>query len=170
MNGKDYVMKSDIQLEAVTSMDDVGSSDHLIVLANASGDKARGSTNEIGGKTIHVASSDYPEKGTMSGLVGWSNTRTTVHEVGHAAGLEHFKGFGMGNIMKQGGSGTSFNSEQMGTMYKNRGSINRGSNSLSNPYTGQKSPNPSIINYNINIRGYERAHINNVGLRTRWTN
>jgi hypothetical protein len=163
IGNKEYTMASDIKLEAVSSMDEVGSSDHLIVLAHATGKGARGPTNEIGGKTIHVASSDYPEKGTVSGLFGLSNTRSLVHEVGHTAGLSHFTGFGSDNLMKQKVGGTDLSPGQLKSMFNHRGAINKGSNSTTNPYTGQRSPNSTIFDRNTRAIG----SITNVGLRTK---
>ena len=58
-------------------MDDVGDSDHLIVLANASGKEgtARGAANQIGGKVMHVDANDYPTNGGFSGFFGLSDKK-----------------------------------------------------------------------------------------------
>ena len=57
--GQTYTLQTDVQLDAVSSMDDVMDSDHLFVLRDADGQSARGAVNMIGGKVINLASSDY---------------------------------------------------------------------------------------------------------------
>jgi hypothetical protein len=147
-----YTMQTDVQLESVSSMDDVAGSDHLFVLADADGKSGRGVTNEIGGKVITLASSDYDN---------WfsNNTRSAVHEFGHAAGLVHpinresnFDKY-WHNLMIQGGSGTRVLPQQRAAMWQNRNSINRGTNSLFGkpyPYFHPYGKNgPAIPTYKV---------------------
>ena len=145
VNGKKVALSTNVQLSKANSMDDVGDSDHLIVLANASGKEgtARGAANQIGGRVMHVDANDYPTNGGFSGFFGLSNTRTTVHEFGHLAGLEHNNGFW--NLMKQGASGDYLGNNQLQDSFNRRGSLNKGVNSLKVPITGQKVPNNRLI-------------------------
>ena len=105
VDGKEVSLNTNVQLSEATSLDQVEKSDHLVVLADATGEAgtARGASSQIGGKVTHVDASDFPTKGGLSGFFGLSNTRTTVHEFGHLAGLEHNNGFW--NLMKQGATG-----------------------------------------------------------------
>jgi hypothetical protein len=165
INGETYELQTDIQLEEATSMDDVEKSDHLVVLANGK-DKpgnARGATSMQGGKVIHLYSGDYPSNSWYS--PGFSNTRTAVHEFGHAAGLTHTNK--RWNLMVQGGSGTNVTSGQRNNMIGGRNNINRGPNSVTNPYTGKSYPYPYLHYYNKKRGRYEKAHINSVGLSTK---
>jgi len=138
-------------------MDDVSESDHLVVLADSKGEKgtARGTTNAIGGKTIHLYSKDFPKQGLSLGL---SKTRTAVHEFGHAAGLEHTSS--KKNLMVQRGTGSRVTSGQLGYMVRNRNNINKGSNYIINRITGKKSPYP-YLHYRREV-----SHINRAGLNT----
>jgi RHS repeat-associated protein len=161
IDGKKYKMNTSIDLQIAESMDDVAASDHLIILADATGEPgtARGAAN-IGGKTIFADANDFPEKGTLSGLLGWSNTRTVLHEFGHSAGLEHGSG-----LMRQGGLGTSLSSNQLQSIYDGRRSLNTGNN-YQTDFLGRKRPD---INLQY-LDGKGRVHrgtINNVGLSLR---
>ena len=51
--GQTYTLQTDVQLDAVSSMDDVMDSDHLFVLRDADGQSARGAVNMIGGKVLN---------------------------------------------------------------------------------------------------------------------
>lgn len=161
--GKTYEFTTDIQLEEAKSMDDVEDSDHLVVLANGKEEPgyARGATSMDGGKVIHAYSGDYPSNAWYS--PGWSTTKTVVHEFGHAAGLKHTSS----GLMKQGGSSESVSSKQLKSMLGARTSINKGPNTITNPYTGKKSPYPYLHYYNAKLKRYERAHVNSVGLTTK---
>ena len=48
--GQTYTLQTDVQLDAVSSMDDVMDSDHLFVLRNADGQSVRGAVCMMGGK------------------------------------------------------------------------------------------------------------------------
>ena len=156
-NGETFELNTEVELSEAKSMDDVNESDHLVVLADGKGEKgtARGTTNMIGGKTIHLYSKDYPKQGSSLGL---SKTRTAVHEFGHAAGLEHT--FSRKNLMVQRGTGSRVSSGQIGYMVRNRNNINRGSNYYFNRFTGKKSPYP-YLHYRREV-----SHINQAGLNT----
>ena len=157
-----YELKTDIQLEAAESMDDVKDSDHLIVFADGSGDEGttRGASNEIGGKVIYLYSGDYPTNSWYS--PGWSYTRSFLHEFGHTAGLEH--NYGFRNLMKQRGAGTTITSEQRGTMYG--ATVNRGSNSYK-LLNGERVPNPILKYYDPQKRGIVRVNVRDVGLNVK---
>ncbi len=157
-NGETFEFNTEVELSEAKSMDDVSESDHLVVFADSKGEKgtARGTTNMIGGKTIHLYSDDYPKQGLS---FGWSKTRTAVHEFGHAAGLEHRNT--KYNIMVQRGKWSNVSSNQLGFMVRNRNSINKGNNYIINRITGEKSPYPFL-----HYRG-EKVHINQAGLSTK---
>lgn len=142
-DGEEYTFKTDIKLEATQSMDEVNESDHLFVFADHDGKgPARGTVNQIGGKTMFLFGEDFPTKGGLSGLFGWSSTRTAEHEFGHMAGLEHEGGFM--NLMISGGSGWNLNSNQLKSVVAGRNSINRGNNYIKDPLTGRKYPNTQL--------------------------
>lgn len=161
IKGSDVEFNTDVQLEKTNSMDDVDKSDHLFVLANGTAEegKARGTTNEIGGKVMHLYSGDYPTNSWYS--PGWSNTRSAVHEFGHAAGLKHSSY--RNDLMRRANSGSNINSMQRLNMYRNRNSVNKGFNSVT-LHNGRKIPNPSMRAYNSKTHRYEKGHINNFGL------
>ena len=76
VNGKTYTMKTDVQITAVTSMDDVSSSDHLFVLSDRieSADIAgRAATNEIGGKVMSVWSGDFADNDWLGNNLSYNN-------------------------------------------------------------------------------------------------
>ena len=157
INGTTYTLKTDVQLETAESMDDVVGSDHLFVLADADGKSARGATNENGGKVMTIASSDYANDNWFSNTFSSNNTRSAVHEFGHAAGLQHVSGFSNTfNLMKQSGLGSSISPSQRTTMINSWNKINRGSNSyLGQPYpfvhdpkTGQVYKASDLLNWN----------------------
>ncbi|GHU89921.1 hypothetical protein FACS1894155_07600 [Bacteroidia bacterium] len=131
-----YTMQTDVQLESVSSMDDVAGSDHLFVLADADGESARGATSMDGGKVMTIAASDYANDNWLSNTFSSNNTRTAVHEFGHAAGLKHESASGWRNLMTQGGGGTNVTPQQRAIMMRRQNTINRGTNS----YYGQPYP------------------------------
>jgi RHS repeat-associated protein len=152
-----YTLKTDVQLEAVSSMNDVTDSDHLFVLADADGKSARGATNMMGGKVMTIAASDYANNNWFSNTFSWNNTRTAVHEFGHAAGLAHVSGLlNTFNLMKQNGSGESITSSQRTDMIYKWNKINRGSNSyrgkpypfVHDPKTGTVYRASDLLNWN----------------------
>ena len=102
-NGEQYKFETDIQLEEVTNLNDISSSDHLFVLSkNAKKDRrlANGVSSRIGGKVAFIGSEQYATKSVFS----WgSNTRPTVHEFGHLMGLKHTVEDHL-NLMKSGGT------------------------------------------------------------------
>jgi hypothetical protein len=153
--GTTYTLQTDVQLKAVSSMNDVVDSDHLFVLADADGKSARGATSEIGGKVMTIASIDYASDNWFSNTFFSNNTRTAVHEFGHAAGLGHPKDRAWRNLMNQRESGTNVTSDQRAKMWKNRNTINRGNNSffrqpypyVHDPETGKKYKASNLLNW-----------------------
>ena len=127
--GQTYTLQTDVQLDAVNSMDNVMDSDHLFVLRDADGQSARGAVNMIGGKVINLASSDYTNDNWFSNTFFSNNIQTALHEFGHAAGLTHDTATGLNNLMKQG-SGRNITSGQRSTMIYMRSKINNGPNYL----------------------------------------
>ena len=142
MDGTAYTLQTDIQLEAVESMDGVADSDHLFVLADADGKSARGATSMDGGKVMTVYAGDYANDNWLSNNLSWSNTRSAVHEFGHAAGLGHETASGRRNLMTQSGGGTNITSKQRTIIWKRQNTINNGPNS----YFGK--PYPYVHGYN----------------------
>lgn len=140
IDGKKFVLKTDIQLEQAESMNSVSESDHLIVFADSDGKMARGVSSEIGGKVMFVDGRDMPEKGSW---FGYSNTRTTRHEFGHLAGLTHESAkYGKFDLMFSNGYGSFLSEKQRSSIYTNRDNLNKGKNSYSS--LGRKFINTSL--------------------------
>ena len=127
--GQTYTLQTDVQLDVVSSMDDVMDSDHLFVLRDADGQSARGAVNMLGGKVLNLASSDYTNDNWFSNTFFSNNIQTALHEFGHTAGLIHTDPRS-NNLMEPGGSRTNITSEQRATMMNMRSRINGGSNYL----------------------------------------
>jgi hypothetical protein len=90
IGGTTYTLQTDIQLNAVESMDGVVDSDHLFVLADRiDGGIGNGVTSEWGGKIMTINADDYANNNWVSNTFSSNNTRSAVHEFGHAAGLYH---------------------------------------------------------------------------------
>jgi RHS repeat-associated protein len=171
VDGKTYTMKTDIQISAVTSMDEVSTSDHLFVLSDKikSADiPGRAATNEMGGKVMSVWSGDFADNDWLSNNFSHNNTRSTIHEFGHALGLSHESASGWRNLMEQSRSGKNVTSGQRTSIIYNyqQGYINRGSNSMM--IRGIKRPNPSYIYLNTDKRRFEAVHINAIGLNHKY--
>lgn len=153
IDGKTYTLKTDIDISEVSSVDDVAASDHLFVIADQSDIRIRGVTNEIGGKVIHLNNGDY------NGILG-NNTKTAVHEFGHALGLEHPDPKSIGynpskDVMVQGkDAGNRFTGGDMVRAYDNwrNGRLNKGRNYMT--FDGKKLPYPALNNrgYILNIQ------------------
>jgi len=131
-DGEKYELKTDVQLEVAESMEDVETSDHLFVIADAKNETAKGVT---------------------------SMTRTTSHEFGHSAGLGHeditFR------LMQSGGNGRKVTQAERLQMVNSRHLVNMGPNSYWNPALRKYQPYPfghDFINgerviYHINSKG-----------------
>lgn len=156
--GQTYTLQTDVQLDAVNSMDNVMDSDHLFVLHDADGQSARGAVNMIGGKVINLASSDYANDNWFSDTFFSNNIQTALHEFGHSAGLIHVNP-GSNNLMTPAGSGKNVTSWQRSMMMDMRSQINRGANFLNRykrepyPYvhdfkTGAVYTATSLLNWN----------------------
>ncbi len=165
VKGVGISFNTNVQLSEVSSMDDVAESDHLFVIGDNDRTLANGAANMLGGKVAFLNAADFSNKGSLMGLFGWSDTRTSTHEFGHLAGLTHESASGLFNLMKSGGSGTNVTSDQLKSVEflgTNKG-LNRGNNYIKNPFTGKKYPNTTLIDPK-NGRAY---HINQVGIRLR---
>ena len=162
MDGQNYTLSTDIQLVDVGSMSEVLDSDHLFVLADADGKGARGSTSvEEAGRALTINAGDYANDNWFSDRFSSNNTRSAVHEFGHAAGLGHPERESNNdkyrrNLMNQGSSGTRIIPEQRRIMYKRRNTINKGPNS----YMGRPYP---FLHYREKGK-WHTSHINKVGL------
>jgi RHS repeat-associated protein len=158
-----FQFETNVKIDAVSSMNDVYESDHLFVIADRNSDadvQARGATSMDGGKVMTLASSDFRNDNIISNMLP-NNTRTAVHEFGHAAGLSHESASGWRNLMTQGGGGANVTSNQRSTILQRRNSINRGSNS----YLGR--PYPFIHYYDKRTRSNKVETVGNVGLHVR---
>jgi RHS repeat-associated protein len=155
LNGSTYTLQTDVQLEAVSSMGDVADSDHLFVLADADGDEksARGATSMDGGKVMTIYTGDYANDNWFSNTFSWNNTRSAIHEFGHAVGLSHESASGWRNLMIQKGGGTNVTSRQRAIMLRRQNTINRGPNS----YFGQ--PYPYVHAFNIKTGKWETGNV-----------
>ncbi|MEP3385316.1 MAG: RHS repeat-associated core domain-containing protein, partial [Flavobacteriaceae bacterium] len=85
----DVKYRSDVQIEAVDSVDDVDSSDHLqVIVDDVEGKSAKG--GEAGGLAPYDGKVSYVEAGGFFSPVGMQfMTDTGVHELGHNFGLKH---------------------------------------------------------------------------------
>lgn len=117
VDGQEYQMVVDANIQGVRSMNDVASSDHLFAYADRTNDFIEGATSAIGGKTMTLYSD--------------ASMRSASHEFGHAAGLDHQSASGFFNIMNPGGwiSGSGTSAAQRAVMYQQRGNINKYPNS-----------------------------------------
>lgn len=155
IDGQEYQMVVDANIQGAQSMNDVGASDHLFAYADRTNDFVEGATSAIGGKTMTLYSD--------------ASMRSTSHEFGHAAGLDHQSASGVFNIMNTGGwiSGSGTSDAQRAMMYQRRGNINKYSNSAvmtpGNPYS-PRIPYPYLHNRDRWGRPTV-GHINQVGLR-----
>ncbi|MDU1893067.1 MAG: RHS repeat-associated core domain-containing protein, partial [Dysgonomonas sp.] len=148
IDGKSYSLKTDINITGVTSVDDTETSDHLFVLSEQSKYRIGGAINEIGGKVMHLNKDHY--NGIFS-----DNTRSGIHEFGHALGLEHPDPKGLGNnpkndVMFQGGEGKKIMGGAVKNAYDNwkAGNLNKGRNYMT--FDGKKLPYP-VVKYNGRI-------------------
>jgi hypothetical protein len=143
----DIVVSTTVNLNVVTSLDDVKDTDHLITIeSNSNYDKyaeengANGVTNgyaDQGGLKIVL-----PNR-TAGGIISGSNKKTIAHEMGHTGGLYHPGSFGKNiiqgintydksdnnNLMYgvKGYPGTALKSSQIESVYNyyNAGSLNQ---------------------------------------------
>jgi len=161
-DGKSYGLQTDNKVEIAETMKDVSTSDHLFVIADkdpdSKSDGARGTTSIIGGKVMHISSSDYRNDNWFSNNFNSNNTRSGIHEFGHAAGLKHESATGFGNLMTQGSHETNVTSSQRLEMVEKRKQINLLPNSNNgNPY-------PYLHNFNNKTGKMEIGTIKQVGL------
>jgi len=120
----------DANYQGVSSMDQVNSSDHLLVTVNSvtgSADPQLGGGDatgfaRLGGKVAFI------EVG--SGLANMTNM--AFHEIGHNLGLEHPNANNASNPMSYTGQNANFSSGQLRDVYLNNveHSLNRGQNSM----------------------------------------
>ena len=167
VDGKSYSLQTDIQLNVANSMGDVADSDHLFVLSDKS-DKpiiegSRGATNQPGGKVISILASDYANDNWFSNTLSHNNTRSAVHELGHAAGLSHESGGGdVRNLMTQSRAGTSLIGSQRSSIisFYQKGYLNKGRNFLG-------SGRSKVPYYYYSAPGLSSVHINKIGFNHR---
>jgi RHS repeat-associated protein len=136
---KDAVYTTDIQVTAVTSMDDVAEGDHLIAFVDdVKGKSAKG--GEAGGLADMKGKIAYVEKGKRDWMI-----ESSVHEFGHNLGLRHtfedpnIKGEPTNNYMSYDRKNhLRFNGYQIKSVYQaaQNGQLNQGSN-----YTIWYNPN-----------------------------
>ena len=118
----------DSQYEAANSMDDVSSSDHLLVVVDDVEGKAdqtlipgsnAGGQASVRGKIAYIENSSN---------MGWM-IESSVHEIGHNLGLYHSAN-GTGNIMSYDKNRSGFDNLQMQQIrnMSNNGVLNQGSN------------------------------------------
>jgi hypothetical protein len=110
---------------AASSMDDVASSDHLVVIVDDVEGKADPSLG--GGDAGGIAKTP----GKISYVESKGAVETAFHEVGHNLGLPHPSSNSSGDPMSYSGRGSNFSTSQMSTILTNaiRGTPNSGSNS-----------------------------------------
>lgn len=152
IDGQEYQMVVDANIEGVESISDVAGSDHLFAYADRTNESIEGASN-VGGKAIILESG--------------ASLRGTSHEFGHAAGLQHPTSFAFFNLMSQGSwtSGSNITSNQRAIMYQQRRNINKYPNSAPmNPYIPNSPRIPYPYLHNINT-GQRVGNIGQVGLR-----
>lgn len=156
INGQEYQMVVDANIQGVQSMSDVAGSDHLFAYADRTNEYIEGAAN-IGGKAIIVESG--------------ASLRGTSHEFGHTAGLKHNSVSGIAkifNVMTQGGYFGFVTTEQRAIMYQQRGNINKYPNSApAVPYISNSPRIPYPYLHNVTT-GQLAGHISQVGLRYKY--
>lgn len=155
IDGQEYQMVVDADIQGAQSMNDVAGSDHLFAYADRTNEIVEGASN-IGGKAIILGSG--------------ASLRGTSHEFGHAAGLQHPTSFAFFNLMSPGSwtSGSNITSNQRSIMYQQRGNINKYPNSVPrNPYIPNSIHIPYPYLHNA-ITGQRIGHIGQVGLRYKY--
>jgi len=122
--------KTETNITAAESMDDVSNSDHVFALAKMKEvpDTDRtplGASSEFGGKVAFI-DADY-FSGPFDTTLGNQGERTAGHEFGHLANLGHKK---KDNLMKQGARSTNVTSAQLSSILSSylSGWLNRGKN------------------------------------------
>lgn len=153
IDGQEYQMVVDANIQGVTSMSDVAGSDHLFAYADSNNEVVDGATSAIGGKTMTLSSD--------------AGMRTASHEFGHAAGLDHKSASGFLNIMNTGGwtSGGGTTAKQRAMMYQQRGNINKYPNSVVMMPGIPNSPRIPYPYLHHPQTGRRVGTINSVGLR-----
>ena len=146
------ITKMNAQYTAASSMDDVSSSDHLVVitdgvLGDADPDLGGGSAagiGAVGGQISYVEDAGAVE--------------TAFHEVGHNLGLDHPK-FNSGDPMSYTGRGGNFSPAQMDQILNNSiyGVPNRGSNSTTMGASFSNTPQGKFYGTTDNTRPFSVA-------------
>lgn len=123
------VYKFDVQFTVAKSMDEVSSSDHLLVVVD----------DVLGKADPKLGGGDAGGIGADQGKVAYiENTKNLdflveqgVHEIGHNMGADHYTGTDPGNFMSYDQSRWHFDKQQITAMYRNSlgGYLNMGSNS-----------------------------------------
>lgn len=149
------VYNIDAQYTGANSIDNVGASDHLVVMVDnvlGSADKALGGGKAGGIGNVPGMVAYVKNSGDRSDL-----TELAFHEVGHNLGLSHPSANNVNNPMSYTGRGSNFSLPQMYSIYSNadRGLPNQGGNRArimnvlyfnnststnSRPYTGIRKP------------------------------
>ncbi|MBC9930403.1 RHS repeat-associated core domain-containing protein [Chitinophaga qingshengii] len=128
VDGNTEIWKIDAQFSVANSMDDVSSSDHLLVVVGDVTGKAdpKLGGGEAGGIALSQGKIGYIEKSSNMRFM----IQSGVHEIGHNLGLEH-KENGSGNFMSYDQERYRFTSLQILTMYNmaKNGVLNQGGNS-----------------------------------------
>ncbi len=117
---------------------------------------------------MSIWAGDFADDNWLSNTLSYNNTRSSVHEFGHALGLSHESASGWRNLMVQGAGGTNVTSSQRGSIIYNyqQGRLNKGSNSMI--VGGARQPNPTYKYYNTNNKRFEVIHINSIGLNHKY--
>ena len=121
-----YVKNINANFTSANSMEDVSSSDHLLVVVDNVEGKA--DPNLGGGDAVGLAGTG--KIGYVEGSNSSSVTETGFHEVGHMLGLSHPKANNSNNPMSYTGRGANFSAGQMSSIVgnSNAGYPNRGKN------------------------------------------
>ncbi|HEY1201774.1 MAG TPA: hypothetical protein VGE79_12365, partial [Niastella sp.] len=127
-NGNTETWNVDAQFTLAKSMDEVSSSDHLVVVVDdvtGQADPALGG-GEAGGVAEQKGKIAYVENTTNIAFL----IQNSVHEIGHTMGLIHTEN-GTGNYMNYDQVRWKFSPLQLLTMYNmsKNGALNKGSNS-----------------------------------------
>ncbi|MEZ4887906.1 MAG: RHS repeat-associated core domain-containing protein [Chitinophagales bacterium] len=137
----------DFDFSIVESMEDVESSDHLLVLADGKSWKVPAMSNKIGGM-VAFGDAKYFE-GWYDTNYGEEGERSMAHEIGHLFGLTHRSGNYRGsNLMTQGYAflrGNKITKKQLmhTRMMIRTGRLNRGGNTF---YGGPNTETDAIEN------------------------